>query len=140
MSFNIEGGVRKVYSCTECGWCQTEKHFVSSSDDLQCGLCGGPAEKIEEIQPSTGMSSFKYRELLERLKEDAAGVGGATVANIEQHFEEGEDFRDAAEAGYQEMKFDDLKAVDGVGHASAKEIALTIADEEGWENGAIFQF
>lgn len=86
------------------------------------------------------MSSFKYRELLERLKEDAAGVGGATVANIEQHFEEGEDFRDAAEAGYQEMKFDDLKAVDGVGHASAKEIALTIADEEGWENGAIFQF
>jgi len=140
MSFTIEGGVKKVYACNDCGWCQIEKHFVSSGDGLNCTLCNGAAEQIEEIQPSTGMSNFKYRELLERLEEDAAGVGAATVANIEQHFEEGDNFRDAAEAGYREMEFDDLIAVDGVGQASAKEIALTIADEEGWEDGAIFEF
>jgi hypothetical protein len=137
MSFTIEGGVKKVYACNDCGWCQIEKHF---GEEQTCLMCGGDGRKVEEIQPSTGMSNFKYRELLERLEEDAAGVGAATVANIEQHFEEGDNFRDAAEAGYREMEFDDLIAVDGVGQASAKEIALTIADEEGWENGAIFQF
>jgi len=137
MSFTIEGGVKKVYACNDCGWCQIEKHF---GDDKTCLMCGGEGRKVQEIQPSTGMSNFKYRELLERLEEDAAGVGAATVANIEQHFEEGDNFRDAAEAGYREMEFDDLIAVDGVGQASAKEIALTIADEEGWEDGAIFEF
>lgn len=137
MSFTIEGRAKEVYACKNCGWCQIEKHF---GDDTTCLMCGGDGHKVQEIQPSTGMSSFKYRQLLERLEEDAAGVGAATVENIEQHFEEGDDFLDAAEVAHQEMEYDDLLAVDGVGEASAKEIALTIADEEEWENGAIFEF
>jgi NAD-dependent DNA ligase len=86
------------------------------------------------------MSDFKYRGLLTSLEEEADGVGSATIANIEQHFEEGDDFLDAAEAAYQEMEYDDLLAIDGVGEASAKSIALTMADKEGWEDGAIFEF
>lgn len=102
-------------------------------------MCGGPAQKVREIQPSVGMSDFKYRKLLAALEESADGVGAATVENIEQHFDEGDDFLDAAEVAHQERELGELKSVDGVGEASAKSIALTIADHEGWDDGAIFQ-
>ncbi len=137
MSFDIKGGTEEVWSCTECSWCCTKKHFT---DDSTCVFCGGDGEKISEIQPSVGMSDFKYRQLLTQLNEAADGVGDTTVENIEQHFEEGDDFLDAAEIAYQEMEYDDLLAVNGVGEASAKSIALTIADHEDWDDGAIFQF
>jgi hypothetical protein len=137
MSFNIKGGTEEVWSCVECSWCQTKKHF---GEGPTCLMCGGEGEKISEIEPSVGMSDFKYRELLTSLKENADGVGAGTVENIESHFEEGDDFLDAAEAAHQEMEMSALEAVDGVGSASAKQIALTIADKEGWEDGAIFQF
>jgi hypothetical protein len=136
VSFDIKGGTQTVYSCENCGWCQTEKHF---GEGQACLLCGGDGNKISEIQPSVGMSDFKYRELLTRLEEDSDGVGSTTVENIEEHFDEGDDFLDAAEAAYQEMEYDGLTAVKGVGDASAKSIALTMAEREGWENGAIFE-
>jgi ERCC4-type nuclease len=84
------------------------------------------------------MSALKYQQLLARLEDDATGVGAGTVANIRDHFESGDDFLDAAEVAYQEMEFDALEAVDGIGQSSAKEIGLTIADEEGWSDGALF--
>lgn len=136
MSFDIKGGTETIYSCEDCGWCQTEKHF---GEGQTCLMCGGDGQKIREIQPSVGMSDFKYRELLAALNENADGVGDTTVENIEQHFEEGDDFLDAAEAAHQERELGELQSVDGVGEASAKSIALTIADSEGWEDGAIFR-
>lgn len=135
MSFNIKGGVEEVWTCDSCTYCSTKKHF---REGPACPLCDISAHKIGEQEPNTGMSDFKYRRLLDDLREDADGVGAATVENIEQHFEEGDDFLDAAEAAYQEMELDTLKAVEGVGQASVKTIALTIAESEGWENGALF--
>jgi ERCC4-type nuclease len=135
MSFTINGAVEDVYSCDECSYCSTEKHF---RDDGSCVLCNGSSTKISEIEPTTGMSDFKYRQLQELLEEDAAGVGATTVENITEHFDEGQDFLDAAEAAYQEMELAELEAVDGVGNASAKEIALTVAEHESWEDGALF--
>lgn len=140
MSFTITGGVTEVWQCTECGWCQSKKHFPTGEDGIECHLCHSSAEKIEEIEPTQGMSDFKYRELLTTLEEETSGVGAATVENIRQHFEEGNEFRDAAKSAHQKMETDSLEAVSGVGQSSAKAIALTIADEEGWENGAIFEF
>jgi len=140
MSFTIDGASETVYKCDECGWSQTARHFVSSGDNLACTMCGGQPSKQREIQPSVGMSDFKYRELLAALDESADGVGATTVENIETHFESGDDFLKAAEAAYQELEYEALEAVTGIGRASAKEIALTIAAEQGWENGAIFQF
>jgi hypothetical protein len=72
------------------------------------------------------------------LAEDASGVGSTTIDNIRGHFEEGDDFLDAAEDAYQDSEMSALEAVDGVGTARAKTIALTIADAESWEGGALF--
>jgi len=135
MSFDITGGTEEVWSCDECSYCSTEKHF---HEDGTCVLCNSSSTKISEIEPSVGMSDFKYRQLLDTLAEDASGVGRATIDNISEHFEEGDDFLDAAEAAYQDSELSALEAVDGVGDASAKEIALTIADSESWEGGALF--
>jgi len=143
MAFTItdsDGNVtEEVWSCTECIWLSTKRHCKSTDDGPACVLCGSPCKKSKTITKSTGMSDFKYRELLSHLEEDADGVGAATVENIQEYFEEGDDFLDAAEAAHQEMELGELQSVDGVGEASAKSIALTIADEEGWENGAIFR-
>ena len=138
MSFDITGGTEEVWSCNNCSYCSTKRHFSSSEGSLLCPLCNNDAQKISEIEPSVGISDFKYRQLLSQLNEAADGVGSKTVENIEQHFEDGDDFLNASEAAYQEMDYDPLRAVDGIGKASAKEIALTIAESEGWENGALF--
>ena len=140
MSFTIEGGTKEVWQCEDCGWCQTRKHFAESDGSISCLLCGSSAEVIETIQETVGMSDFKYRELLSTLEEEADGVGAATVTNIEQHFDDGDDFLDAAKDAYQDLDTDILKEVSGVGQSSAKQIALTMAESEGWENGAIFEF
>lgn len=134
MSFDITGGTEEVWSCQECSYCSTKRHF---RDGPSCVLCDGDAEKINEIQPSSGMSDFKYRMLLSDLEEDADGVGSATVDSIRDYFD-GDDLLDAAEAAYQEVDLSELKEVNGVGESSAKQIALTIAETEGWEDGALF--
>jgi len=138
MAFTItdsDGNItEEVWSCTECIYCSTKKHF---RDGQKCPLCNSDAEKLRTIKKSTGMSDFKYRELLSRLEEDADGVGAGTVSNIEEHFG-GDEFLDAAEDAYQNVNLSALEEVSGVGESSAKQIAITIADEEGWEDGALF--
>jgi len=141
MAFTItdsDGNVtEEVWSCTECIWLSTKRHCKSTDDGPACVLCGSPCKKSKTITKSTGMSDFKYRELLSRLEEDADGVGAGTVSNIEEHFE-GDEFLDAAEDAYQNVNLSALQDVSGVGEASAKQIAITVADEEGWEDGALF--
>lgn len=137
MSFDIKGAVQEIFTCSDCTYCSTERHFI---DGEHCPLCRSDAEKIGEQEPNLGISDFKYRQLLDRVEDDADGVGSATVENIEQHFDEGDDFLDAAEVAYREMEFDELTDVSGIGEQSAKSIALTIAEAEGWEDGALFVF
>ena len=129
--------IREVWSCTECIYCSTKKHF---SDGPSCPLCFSDATKIEEQEQTLGMSEFEYRKILTIIEEEASGVGAATVTNIENHFENGDDFVDAAEVAYKQLALDDLQSVKGVGKSSAKEIALTVADDQGWEDGAIFTY
>lgn len=142
MSFTItdsDGNITKeIWSCTECIWRSTKKHCRSTEGGQLCGFCHSPCEKVKTITKSTGMSDFKYKELLTVLKEDASGVGDTTVTNIENHFESGDEFLESAEDAYTELDMSALTEVSGVGKASAKQIALTIADEQGWENGALF--
>lgn len=136
---NDEGNVvQEVWTCTECTYISLKKHFRSSESNPACPMCRSPATKERMVEQSAGMSDFKYRQLRQQLNEAADGVGSATIANIEQHFEDGDDFLDATERAYRKMEYDGLMAVDGVGQSSAKSIALTIAAHEGWENGAIF--
>lgn len=135
MSFNISGGVTEVWRCTECGWCQIKANFKPGPS---CVMCDGAGEKMREQESTTGMSNFAYRQLLDEVEEHASGVGAATVDNIEQHFDDGNNFLDAAEDAYQEMDYDTLKEVSGIGTESAKQIALTVADYESWEGGALF--
>ena len=137
MSFDIQGGTRDIYSCKECMYLSTEKHFP---DSMECPLCFSDTEKIDQIEETVGMSEFEYRKLLTLVEEEASGVGSATVEKIEQHFENGDDFLDAAECAYKELELDELQEVSGIGKSSAKEIALTVADDEGWEDGAIFTY
>jgi hypothetical protein len=137
MSFTIDGATQTVYACQDCSWCQIERHFVSDGDSLICTLCGGSAEIVDEIQPSVGMSDFKYRNLLSILEEETPGVGPATIEHIEQHFDDGDDFLDAVEDAFRELDYDGLTAVDNIGSATAREIAITIGAEEDWDGGAI---
>jgi len=139
MKFNIEGRTQTVYSCNDCGWCQIKKNFITNGQEIACGLCKGPADPVDEIQHSTGMSNFGYRQLLETLEQNTDGVGSATVNNIEQHYDNPDNFLSAAKKAYQEMYFEELKQVNGVGDETVKNIALTVADEQEWDNGAIFQ-
>jgi len=85
------------------------------------------------------MSNFGYRQLLKTLEQNTDGVGSATVNNIEQHYDNPDNFLSAAKKAYQEMEFEELKQVNGVGDETVKNIALTVADEQEWDNGAIFQ-
>jgi len=135
MSFTINSGTTTVWSCTECCYCSTKRHFAKSDDTVLCILCNAPAQPIEEIEQSTGMSSFKYRQLLDYLEEEVQGVGTGTKLSLDNHFENGDDFLDAAEAAYRERAYERLTAVDGVGEATAERIALGLAEKEGWSGG-----
>jgi len=139
MKFNIEGRTQTVYACNDCGWCQIKKNFIKNGQELACGLCKGPADPVDEIQHSTGMSNFGYRQLLKTLEQNTDGVGSATVNNIEQHYDNPDNFLSAAKKAYQEMEFEELKQVNGIGDETVQNIALTVADEQEWDNGAIFQ-
>lgn len=137
MSFTFEKDAQQVYRCDDCGWIQTKTHFRAGPN---CTMCNSPASKVRETESSTGMSDFKYRELLTSVEDDADGVGSATVENIEQHFSDGDDFLDAANEAYNKLKTDALQSVHGVGHTSARQIALVVADVQGWSDGAIFEY
>jgi len=135
MSFTINGGTTTVWSCTECGYCSTKRHFAESDDTVLCILCNSSAQPIDEIEQSTGMSSFKYRQLLDYLEDEVRGVGTGTKLSLDNHFENGDDFLDAAEAAYQERAYERLTVVDGVGEATAERIVLGLAEKEGWSGG-----
>ena len=38
--------IQQVYTCSECTYCSTKRHFRSTEDGLTCVLCDAPAEKI----------------------------------------------------------------------------------------------
>jgi len=135
MKFDIAGATEDIYSCTSCSYCSTKRHFVSSEEQLRCILCKSPVEQIDTIEPSTGMSAFKYRQLLDYLEEEVSGVGTGTKLSLDNHFDDGDDFLDAAEAAYQERAYERLTAVDGVGESTAESIALGLAEKEGWSGG-----
>lgn len=133
MSFEFSDGestVRQIYSCTECIYVSTARHF----DDGDCPLCGSPARKSGMQRSQSGVSAMKYRMLLDHIEEHASGVGAATVSNIEEAFD-GDEFLDVAEDAYQNADYDALTDVSGVGESTAESIALAVADEEGWEGG-----
>jgi|APHM01.1.fsa_nt_gi hypothetical protein len=135
MNFDITGAKQKIYTCTECNYCSTKQHFKSDTNEPHCILCEARAEQIDTIEPTTGMSAFKYQELLEYLAEEVGGVGTGTKLSIENHFEDGDDFLNAADAAYQEQEYENLTEVDGVGESTAESIALGIAEKEGWSGG-----
>lgn len=139
MAFTFNDGdgniVKEVWSCTECIYCSTKNHFGSNEDGPVCPLCRAPAEKNRTIQKSTGMSDFKYRQIQDYLVEDVSGVGTGTVESLVEHFEDGDDFLNAARAAYDDRAWDRLACVSGVGESTAKNIALGMAESEGWSGG-----
>lgn len=139
MGFTItdsDGNITKeVWTCTECTYLSTKRHFRSGEDGPNCVMCNAPAKKQRTISKQAGMSAFKYRMLLDYLEDEVTGVGSGTVSSIESHFESGDDFIDAAEAAYQDREWDALSCVDGVGKSTAESIALGLAEREGWEDG-----
>jgi hypothetical protein len=133
MSFTFT--VQQIYSCTECIYVSTERHFHETSDGIVCPLCRSPVEKSGEQQQNSGMSSFQYRQMLNSLQDNCTGVGSATVDAIESEFESGDDFLDAANDAYENQSYDRLTPVSGVGESTARKICLHVADIKGWENG-----
>jgi Holliday junction resolvasome RuvABC DNA-binding subunit len=99
-------------------------------------LCRSAATKVDELEESDEMSSFQYRQLLNYLSDNVSGVGDSTVTAIEESFEDGDSFLDAAERAYRDRAWSELTQVSGVGESTAEKIALGIADRNGWENGA----
>lgn len=140
MTFELTDGdgntVKQIYSCTECTYVSTKRHFRTTDDGVECILCSSPAEKSSSIQTNTGMSSFEYRRMLGWLQENRAGIGPSTIESIEEEFPDGDDFLDAAEDAYRNMNLDALTEVDGIGEGYARgKIALGIAEYRGWEDG-----
>jgi hypothetical protein len=77
-----------------------------------------------------------YRGLLDYIRENADGVGNATIENIEDFFDDGDAFIDAVEQAYRNRNWEELTCVKGIGRASAEKIALAIAEKRKWEDGA----
>lgn len=124
----------EIWKCTSCGWISTKKHF---RDGPRCSRCDATATKIREQAAQTGMSSHKYRLILEELEEKTSGVGPSTTNSIHEHFEDGDTFIDAAQLAYNNGSVSPLTEVDGVGESTAESIALAIADRRNWENGLL---
>jgi hypothetical protein len=124
----------EIWKCVSCGWISTKKHF---RDGPSCSYCYSSAEQIGKQESRTGMPAYRYRQLLERLEETTAGVGPSTTDSIQDYFEEGDQFIDAAQSAYENGDLDTLTDVDGVGDSTAESIALAIADRRNWENGLL---
>ena len=133
MKFDIQGGTVSIWSCNNCLFNSTKEQF---GDGPTCPFCFGGASKLEEIEPQFGMSPFMYRGLLDYIRENADGVGSATIENIEDFFDDGDAFIDAVEQAYRNRNWEELTCVQGIGRASAEKIALAIAEKRHWEDGA----
>lgn len=139
MSFEFSDGdavVRQIYSCTECSYISTKRHFRSTEDGTACVFCQSPAEKFGEQRETTGMKSHEYQRILEWLKENRGGIGPAIVTNIKDEFPDGDDFVEACEHSYQNAEYDRLTEIDGVGQGTARnKIARGLAELKDWEDG-----
>jgi hypothetical protein len=135
MSFTFiddEPDETEVWQCTECGWLSAKRHFRENS---RCTLCRGTAEHIETITDSDEMPAFQYQQLLSHLSDNVSGVGDATIANIRDEWDDGDDFLSVCEDAYQEQAYEPLTVVSGIGESTAESIALGIAEKKGWEGG-----
>jgi hypothetical protein len=136
MSFKFKGTAKKeVWSCTNCIYVSTKKHFRETDSDVRCTLCNAPARNAKTIEQEMGMSSFEYQTLLEQVGE-TKGVGSATIDRIEDAYDEGDDFVSVCKLAYEKGNYDKLSELKGVGESTARDICLRVADERGWENGA----
>lgn len=143
MSFTFTDNTEEVWSCDNCSYCSTKRHFNATEDGPTCILCQSPSSKIEEVEISEGMRRTTYMEILGWMSENLTGIGDATIANIEEHFEDGDAFLDACKQGYDNREFDALTEVTGIGKEKAhKKLALGLAEYKGWQDGdaEIFEF
>jgi len=132
MAFNFTETSQSLHSCDECLFISTEKHF---GDTSVCPLCGSTVSEIGEHKSDNSMPVYRYHELKDYLAEDVSGVGTATVANIDEHFGDGDAFLATVENAYETGSFEELTCIDGVGDATAENIALGLAEKEGWTGG-----
>jgi hypothetical protein len=122
----------EIWRCTECGWLSTKRHF---RDGPRCSLCHSRAEQIGVQENSNEMPAFQYQQILTYLDDEVSGVGSATIDNIKDAFENGDDFLDVVRDAYDEQAYEPLTDISGIGESTARKIALGMADERGWEDG-----
>lgn len=137
MGFTITDGdgniSQQVWSCTDCTYCSTKKHF---RDGQTCPLCDSDAEQISTITQSTGMPDYKYTEILNYLQENCGGIGPKTVEHIREAFPEGDEFVEACKDAYENGNYAPLTEIDGIGKSYARgKLALGLAEKKGWEDG-----
>lgn len=139
MSFTFTDGdniVENVYSCTECIFCSTEKHFGSVDGELVCPLCRSVAEKSRTVERKDGMRDAEYQKILDWLQENRGGIGPTTVDNIRDEYPNGDDFLEACEQAYRNGKYEPLTEIDGIGKGYARnKLALGLAEYKDWSDG-----
>lgn len=140
MSFKFKEGdniVEQVYSCQDCIFCSTRKHFGDDDDgEPVCPLCRGPAEKSRTIKRKDGMRDAEYQKILDWLQENRGGIGPTTVENIRDEFPNGDDFLEACEKAYHNGEYEPLMEIDGIGEGYARhKLALGLAEYKDWSGG-----
>jgi len=133
---NSDGKIKtEIWSCTNCNFLSTKKHFPKDDQEINCPLCKAECKYLEDKETTVGMSNFEYNRILDYLEENAAGIGQATVVNIEQMYDSGDKFLSICETAYDDAKFDKLTEISGIGKTSAKNLCLAVAEREGWSGG-----
>ena len=140
MPFDITNGdgetIQTIYSCTKCIYCSPRKHLSEVNGKNVCTMCESAVEKSRTITQSDGISSLAYRQLLQELEDNVSGVGNGTINNIDEHFNNGDEFIDAVERAYNNRDFSELSCISGIGESKARAIALAVAEQRGWEGGS----
>lgn len=127
--------IREIWSCTECTYVSTKRHF-HNDDDIRCPLCHSIAQQSSTLTQSKSMSDFQYRRILNWLQEEKSGIGDAIISNIRDEFPEGDDFVDTCKHAYEEAEYDELTAIGGVGESTArKKLANGLAEYKDWSGG-----
>lgn len=132
MEFTITQRKEEIYSCEECLYISTEKHFDETNE---CPLCHGETSLLGTHESNDSMPAYRYQDLKSHLEESVNGVGSTTVSNIDAHFADGDSFLATVENAYDTGSYEELTCIDGIGDATAENIALGIASKEGWTGG-----
>jgi len=132
MGFTISQRSEEIHSCDDCLYISTAKHFADTS---VCPLCRGETSLLGTHESDDSMPAYRYHELKAHLEESVNGVGAATVSNIDAHFADGDSFLATVENAYDTGSYEELTCIDGVGDATAENIALGLAAKEGWTGG-----